>query len=947
MADIVAQASFNSGEWAPNLFARVDINKYRSGAALMQNFYIDYRGGASSRMGTAYCLQAYKSATAVRIITFQAATLIGYAMEMGDKYCRFFYHGSPVLENALTISGATQANPAVLDVTAHDYLVGDWVYVSGIMGMTQLNGRFFLVSATTLNTITLAAILDSSAINSTGYTAYTSGGSAQRVYTIPSPWAAADLALVKFAQQTNKMVLTHPNYAPQSLSLISATNWVLAPIVFGSTVQAPTGVTVNTSLSSGSVNYAYAVTSIDINGQESEPSTPGTLSSKQDIRTVAGSNQITWTAATNAVAYNVYEAVVNYYGVVPAGAEYGFIGTCKSTTFVDSNIGQDFAETPPIAQNPFVGQPLSAVNVTAAGSGYSTVPNVTFSGGTPSANAQAQAYCGCVSATVHASGTRYLAGDTVTFNDGIILEAATVSGGGVSTWTVVNAGSTNGTLASILVQQSTSGIGVGAQANITWGVVSVALIYNGTGYLSTPTVGFSGGGGATATAVLGTSSAGNPGVPSYFQQRLVLAASISAPQTFNMSRTGLYYNYDISNPVAADDAITGTLVSTVQETIKSIVSSSAGMLVLTDRATWIVNGGGYGTAVTPSQIVATRQSGVGSSDVPPIVANYDILYIQAKGSAVRDLAYNIYFQVFTGTDISVTSSHFFFGYTVKEWCWAEAPYYIAWTVRNDGILLSLTYLKEQEFVGWAQHNTQGLFQSTCAVTETTANAGNVDAAYFVVQRVVNGNTVQFIERMADRVFPNGLSSAWCVDSGVQYTGAAQLSFQGAEHLAGLVCTGLATDNLGNVYIINITMPVSGFFTLPAPPSGSPGYTTVTIGLGYTCNLQTLAIDIQRMQIQGKLKKIPYVDVRVNNTLGLWIGSDSTTLVPMNDLILGQVSSMLTGQTSQIVTGLVNGDARTFLNPTYTVPGQFYIQQPYPYPATVLGVFPALVTEDDP
>ena len=47
MGEIVAQASFNSGEWSPNLYARVDLQKYHSGAALLENFYVDYRGGAS------------------------------------------------------------------------------------------------------------------------------------------------------------------------------------------------------------------------------------------------------------------------------------------------------------------------------------------------------------------------------------------------------------------------------------------------------------------------------------------------------------------------------------------------------------------------------------------------------------------------------------------------------------------------------------------------------------------------------------------------------------------------------------------------------------------------------------------------------------------------------------------------------------------------------------
>ena len=373
------------------------------------------------------------------------------------------------------------------------------------------------------------------------------------------------------------------------------------------------------------------------------------------------------------------------------------------------------------------------------------------------------------------------------------------------------------------------------------------------------------------------------------------------------------------------------------------------MVVLTDKAVWLVNGGSSGSAITPTNAVVNPQSFVGANDVPPIQANWSILHVAAKGASVRELAYNIYFNVFTGSDISITSSHLFFGFQVTEWAWAESPFYVAWAIRNDGVMLTLTFLKEQEFIGWTHQTTQGLFKSVATVTEATANAGNVDAIYTVVQRTINGNTVKYIERVADRVFPNGLSSAWCVDSGVQYVGSSALSFTGAEHLAGATVTGLGTDNLGNVTIIApFVMPVSGQFTLPAPtPPGATGYTTVTLGLSFTAKLQTLAIDLTRIQVQGEVKKIPYVDVRVNQTLGLLIGSSFTTLVPMKDLVLGNISSMLTGQPTQVVTGLVSGDARTFLDPTYTVPGQYCIEQANPYPATVLGVFPCLVTEDAP
>jgi hypothetical protein len=359
------------------------------------------------------------------------------------------------------------------------------------------------------------------------------------------------------------------------------------------------------------------------------------------------------------------------------------------------------------------------------------------------------------------------------------------------------------------------------------------------------------------------------------------------------------------------------------------------MLVLTDKGSWMLNGGSAGSAVTPSAIVANPQSFVGANDVPPIVANYDVLYVQSKGSGIRDLAFNIYFSVFTGTDISILSSHLFFGYNILEWAWAELPFYTVWAIRNDGVMLSLAFLKEQDFVAWAQHNTQGQFMSVCTVTEATTNAGNVDAVYVVVQRVINGQTVKYIERMSERVFPLGATSAWCVDAGLRYNSAPATTFTGANHLAGMTVTGLADGNVITPFI----MPANGTFTLPTAAS------VVTIGLGYTCNLQTLPLDVGEPTVQGKVKKIPAVDVRVNDTLGLAIGSNFSNLVPMKDLVVGNVSSMLTGQPNQVVSGLVSGDARTFLDPTYTVPGQYCIQQSQPLPASILGVFPSIVIGD--
>lgn len=924
MPDQAIQSSFNSGEWSPKLFARVDLSKYRSGAALLQNYFVDYRGGASTRPGTKYILQCYKSATAVRLIPFQASFAVGYTLEFGDGYIRFFFAGAPVLETAKSITAAVAGPPEVFTSAGHGWVNNNWIFAGN---------KYYIVQNATVNTFTLTDLLGN-AITTNPFGLPTNG---QRVYTITSPYAAADLRGIKFAQNVSELILCHPSYQPYVLTLIAATNWTLLPITFGTTAAVPTGLSFVSSLAVANVAYSYAVTAIDANGQESQPAYLATTA-LTDIRVVAGTITLSWTASPGAVGYNIYRANLQYNSAVPPGQLYGYMGTSTGTSFVDDNITPDFSQTPPVARNPFQGSGVASVAVTASGT-YTTVPTVSFTVATSTIAASATATL-IVTGTpvVTAGGAGYAANDLVTFTNGVVLAVATVAAGAITAWkpaSTVSPGqvTTGSTPANPVAQVSTSGGGAGATATLTWGVGIVTVLNPGAGYNIVPTVTFSSGA-ATATATLSAVSNGYPAVPGFFQQRLVLAAPIGSPQTFYMSRPGQYFNYDISAISQADDAISGTLVSGQLNTIQSMVSQASGLLMFTDRNSWLINGGSNGSAISPSALVANAQSFNGISNVPPIIANFDVLYVQAKGSIVRDSAYNIYANVYTGTDISAISSHLFYGYTVDEWAWAEEPFKVVWAIRSDGAMLTLTFLKEQEFIGWAHSITLGSFKSVATVVENTSTAGEVDAVYTVVERTIQGQSLKYIERFVERTFTSGVADAWCVDCGIGYSGAPATNFSGAEFLGGQTVTGLADG----VVIPPFVMPTSGAFTLPAASK-------VTVGLGFTCDLQTLPLELGDPTVQGKVKKINDVDVRVADTLGLSIGSDFSHLTPMKDLVVGNVSSMLTGQSSQIVTDLVSGDARTFLDPTYTVPGQYCIRQSLPLPATILGVIPNVSVGD--
>lgn len=86
------------------------------------------------------------------------------------------------LQASKTITGATAANPAVITTsTAHGYVAGDTIKIDQVVGMIELNDRYYtVVSAPTTTTIKLN-------IDSTLYTAYVSGGRTQKALTPLKP----------------------------------------------------------------------------------------------------------------------------------------------------------------------------------------------------------------------------------------------------------------------------------------------------------------------------------------------------------------------------------------------------------------------------------------------------------------------------------------------------------------------------------------------------------------------------------------------------------------------------------------------------------------------------------------------------------------------------------------------------------------------------------------
>lgn len=218
--------SFSAGELSPKMNGRYELAVSKAGCRKMRNFIADTQGPAKFRSGFRV-VHHTRLHRVPFLISFQFNDEQAYELEFTDKKLRFYKDEGIIVESDKVVTGITQANPGVITSVAHGYSTGDEIFFEDVVGMTQLNGKSFLVVRINADSYSLTDI-DGAAINTTTYTAYSSGGVTNRIYEITTPYdALLDLKKLKVTQNADTMYIVHPYYEPRKLTRSSHTSWTL------------------------------------------------------------------------------------------------------------------------------------------------------------------------------------------------------------------------------------------------------------------------------------------------------------------------------------------------------------------------------------------------------------------------------------------------------------------------------------------------------------------------------------------------------------------------------------------------------------------------------------------------------------------------------------------------------------------------------------------------
>ncbi len=355
----------------------------------------------------------------------------------------------------------------------------------------------------------------------------------------------------------------------------------------------------------------------------------------------------------------------------------------------------------------------------------------------------------------------------------------------------------------------------------------------------------------------------HPAVVAFHQQRMVLAATPRSPQAFYMSRSGDFENFRKSRPLQDDDPVEYQIASGAIDAITWV--ASFGDLLLGTSGSEYKASGGDGAAITATSVSITAQSYWGSAGLAPIIIGNSILHVQRHGSRVRDLFYSLEKDGYAGNDLSILAPHLFEGHFLRQWTYQQSPGSTIWAVRDDGLLLALTYMKEHDIWGWSRQITDGRVWSVACIPGAGA-----DALFLVAERETDGRKRWFLERLAD-VWPDGapVAEAFLVDCGrTLRRETASATVDGLEHLEGRELAVLADGSPVEGCVV-----CGGSISLPYPAH------VVQAGLPYVSALSPLPLesDTQGGTTLGRMRSHGRCAMRLHRSVGGKYGPERETL----------------------------------------------------------------------
>ncbi len=898
---------------------RTDFDKYFNGASNIENFVVLPHGPVTRRPGTYFVSEVKTSANSTRLIPFTFSTEQTYILEFGNQYIRFFKDDGQITEGNKTISAITKANPAVVTSSSHGYSNGDFVNISGVVGMTEVNGKTFKVADKTTNTFELQNV-DGTDINSSAFTTYSSGGVANKIFQITTEYTTAQLFDIKFAQSADVMYLCHNSHEVMKLSRTDHTAWSLDEVDFetkGPYLDANTTTTTLTpaSASTGTGVNITASATTGINGGDGWKTTDvGRI-----IKFNSGEAKITGRTNTTVVVCTITKAFTNTDATAAfqLGSFSDTTGHPSCVSFFEQRLV--FAATSDQPQTMFFSKSGDYENMTS-GTNADDAMIYTIASNQVNAIKSLKATRTLICMTTGgeyavSSGTSQ---DAITPSNINIRKQSNYGSAGVDALSIGNATiflqrakrkvrelaynfDTDGYVApdlTILADHITdSGV---VQMDYQQEPYSVVWAARTDGVLSGLTYNRLENVVAWHRHIIAGKSDTTKNI---IQQQISFTSNSTIVSTTNNTITLSSHGLSTGDPVyyyAASNIIGGLDNSTLYY---AIAADSNTIKLATTAAN--------ATAGTAISFTSAPSSNTTQYIYQGVNISSNFIYSEAHGFITGD----IFYYDNTGTAIGGLSEN--------------VKYYIEKIDNNQFKLYSNKTLTTVVDITSAHTSEQTDNILTIAKVESVAvidGDEDEDQVWLIIQRWINGAVRRYVEYFTPFDFNEDLTAFHYLDSGLSYVGGETSSLSGLNHLEGEV-----VDIIGEGSTQTSKTVSDGSITLATATEQAK------VGLLYTSDLQTLRLDEGYTETtQTKTTRIYDLSVRFQNTVGASVGPNAATLTA--------IDFRASGSAMNLPIPLFTGDKSVEFDTGYGTEGLVYIQQPQALPMTILGIYPRLETE---
>lgn len=175
------------------------------------------------------------------------------------------------------------------------------------------------------------------------------------------------------------------------------------------------------------------------------------------------------------------------------------------------------------------------------------------------------------------------------------------------------------------------------------------------------------------------------------------------------------------------------------------------LLVGTLGAEFAIGPVSTGEPFAPGNTQAAQQTSYGSRQVAPVRVGDSVLFAQPTGRKVRDMRFSFNTNGYEANDLTIIATHVAQG-KIVQMDLAQEPHNIVWACCENGDLIGLTFMLEQDVIGWHIHPVGGSVTGRdIAVVESVACIpspdGTHDQVWLIVRRTINGVTTRYVEYM--------------------------------------------------------------------------------------------------------------------------------------------------------------------------------------------------------